>query len=164
MGLQRFGVGMAAHRSFGADDYHAAHLAGRSGPSRAGFDHTHHRDAGSLRNLVEGQSRGCVAGDYQHLGAVLFEILRRPDSVSGDGLGRLRTVGESGGVAEVEVVSLGCQRNQLLENSESAEAGIEYADAGSSSRGHLWKTSYMRVASLRDCSLRGGLPQSAWSK
>ena len=90
----------------------------------------------SLGNLIEGQSGGRVAGDHQHLGAVLFEILRRANGIPGNGLGRFRAVGKARRVAEVDVIGVGGERDQFLEDRQSAKAGIKYADAGSPSGGH----------------------------
>ena len=127
---------MAADGSLGANDHHLTGLAGGRGTRRAGLDDAHHGNAGSLGNLVESQRGGRVAGDHQHLGAVLFEILRRADGVPGNGFGRLRAVGQPRRVAEVDVIGVGGERDQFFEDGQSAKAGIKYADAGSSSGGH----------------------------
>ena len=72
---------------------------------------------------------------------MLFEELRCADCIPGNGVRRLRTVRKSRGVAEIKVVRFRRKGDQLLEDGQSAKAGIEYADTGSSSRGHLWNTS-----------------------
>ena len=99
-------------------------------------------------DVVEGEGGGGVAGDDEEFGALIEEEAGAGDGVAGDGLVRLGAVGETGGVAEVDVVGVGDEREESAEDGEAAEAGVEDADGGgwfsdghgcaASSRGCVW--------------------------
>ena len=127
-------ISMAADSGFGAndDDFLVRTLAGSAICAR--FDYAYNRDTGRLSDLVQGQSGGCVAGDYQCLRALLLEIVGCADGIAGYGFSGLRAVGQAGGIAEVEVVGIGDEAKQSFEDSQATEAGVENADAGSARR------------------------------
>ena len=58
---------------------------------------------------------------------MLVKELCAGDGVAGYGLVGLGAVGEAGGVAEVDVVGFGDEREKSAEDSEASEAGVEYA-------------------------------------
>src|SRR5580704_12168928 len=124
-------ISMAADGSFGADDDDLLVMTLAGSPLRPGLDHAHNRNRCCTGYIVQCQRRGGVAGDYERLRALLLEIMRGSDRVSGDSFRGLRTVGEAGSIAEVEVVSIGDETKQSFEDSEAAKAGVENADAGS---------------------------------
>jgi len=102
---------------------------------RSRFYYAHNWNSCGRSDLVERQSCGCVAGDYQRLCALLLEIMRSADGVSGNGFRGLRAVGQAGGISEVEVVRIGDEAKQSFQDGQAAKAGVENADAGSA-RGH----------------------------
>ena len=81
-------------------------------------------------DVVKGEGGGGVAGDDEEFGALFVEELCAGDGVAGDGLVGLGAVGETGGVAEVDVVGVGDERQQGAEDGEAAEAGVEDAYGG----------------------------------
>ena len=96
----------------------------------AGFDYADDGDGDGLLDVFEGEGGGGVAGDDEEVGALGLEELCALDGVAGDGLAGLGAVGETGGVAEVDVVRAGDEGEQRAEDGEAAEAGVEDADGG----------------------------------
>ena len=101
----------------------------------SGLDHADDRDGQGTLDVFEGEGGGGVAGDDEEICALLVEELCAGDGVAGDGLAGLGAVGEAGGVAEVDVVGAGDERQQRAKYSEAAEAGVEDADDGGPCRG-----------------------------
>ena len=95
-----------------------------------GWTYADDRDGQGLLDVFEGEGGGGVAGDDEEVCALLVEELCAGDGVAGDGLAGLGAVGETGGVAEVDVVGAGDERQQRAEDGEAAEAGVEDADGG----------------------------------
>ena len=84
--------------------------------------------ATAARISSQGEGGGGVAGDDEVFGAMGREEPCAFDGVAGDGGLRLGAVGETGGVAEIDVVGAGDEREQRAEDGEAAEAGVEDAD------------------------------------
>ena len=101
----------------------------------SGLDYADDGDGEGLLDVFEGEGGGGVAGDDEEFGALFVEELCAGDGVAGDGLAGLGAVGEAGGVAEVDVVGAGDERQQGAEDGEAAEAGVEDADGGVRCRG-----------------------------
>ncbi len=76
---------------------------------------------------IKGEGGGGVAGDDEEVGTLIVEELCAGDGVAGDGFVRLGAVGEAGGVAEIDVASVGDEWKQGAEDGEAAEAGVEDA-------------------------------------
>jgi hypothetical protein len=73
-------------------------------------------------DVFEGQGGGGVAGDDKQVGALFVEEFCAGDGVAGDGFAGLGAVGETGGVAEVEVLGVGDERKQSAKDGQAAEA------------------------------------------
>jgi hypothetical protein len=73
----------------------------------AGFDHAYDGDRESALDVFEGEGGGGVAGDDQEFCALFVEKLCAGDGVAGDGFAGLGAVGETCGVAEVDVIGIG---------------------------------------------------------
>jgi hypothetical protein len=82
----------------------------------AGFDYADDGDGQGLLDVFEREGGGGVAGDDEEFGALIVEEFCAGDSVAGDGVARLRAVGKAGGVAEVDVVGIGLEREQGAED------------------------------------------------
>jgi hypothetical protein len=122
-------VGVTVNGGFGAENDCFASLTEGCGGVGAGLDDSDDRHAYRTANVEESE-RGCsVASDDQHVDAALLEELRGPDGVAGDGLARLGTVGETGGVSEIEVVGVGDEIGERAENGEASYTGVEHGDA-----------------------------------
>ena len=93
----------------------------------AGFDYADDGDGQGLLDVFEGEGGGGVTGDDEEFCALIVEEFCAGDSAAGDGLARLRAVGEAGGVAQVDVVGFGDEREKSAEDGETSEAGVEYA-------------------------------------
>ena len=96
----------------------------------AGFDDADDGDGESLLQVVERERGGGVTGDDEHLGPLGQQEGGGGEGVAGDGLAGFCAVGETGGVAEIEIVGCGDERQQGTQDSESAEAGVEDSDGG----------------------------------
>jgi hypothetical protein len=79
-------------------------------------------DGQGALDVLEGEGGGGVAGDDEEFGSLLVEELCARDGVAGDGLVRFGAVGETGGVAEVDVAGVGDEGQEGSEDSEAAEA------------------------------------------
>ena len=88
----------------------------------SGFDYADDGDGESALDVFEGEGGGGVAGDDEEFRALFVEELCAGDGVAGDGFAGLGAVGETGGVAEVEVLGVGDQGEQGTEDGEAAEA------------------------------------------
>ena len=82
----------------------------------AGLDYADDGDGQGSLDVFEGQGGGGVAGDDEQVGALFVEELCAGDGVAGDGFVGLGAVGETGGVAKVDVVGVGDQREQSAED------------------------------------------------
>jgi hypothetical protein len=111
-----------------------------------------------LLNIFEGEGGGGVAGDDEEFCTLFVEKPGARDSVAGDGLTRLGAVGETGGVAEVDVVGAGDEGKQSTEDGEAAEAGVEDADGGWGLRSQL---SVLRSQLLDRCPFTVGFRLAA---
>jgi hypothetical protein len=105
-------------------------LGGGEGGLSAGFDDANDRDGQGTLDIDKGESGGGVARDHEEVGTLPVEELCAGDGVAGDRFVRLGAVGEAGGVAEVDVASVGDEWQQSAEDGEAAEAGVEYAYGG----------------------------------
>jgi hypothetical protein len=101
---------------------------GGEGGLGAGLDYADDGDGQGVLNVFKGESSGGVAGDDEEVGALAVKELCAGDGVAGDGLAGLGTVGQAGGVAQVDVVGPGDQGQQSAEDGEAAEAGVKDAD------------------------------------
>jgi hypothetical protein len=97
----------------------------------AGFDYADDGDGEGVLDVVKGECGGGVAGDDEEFGTLFVEELRAGYGVARDGLVGLGAVGETGGVAEIEVAGVGDEGEQGAEDGEASEAGVEDADGGS---------------------------------
>jgi hypothetical protein len=80
-----------------------------------------------LLDVFEGEGGCGVAGDDEKIGALFVEEPGAGDGVAGDGFAGLGAVGQTGGVAQVDVVGVGDEEKQRAEDGEAAEAGVEDA-------------------------------------
>jgi len=94
----------------------------------AGFDYSDDGDGEGLLDVREREGGGGVAGDDEEVGALGVEELCAGDGVAGDGLARLGAVGETGGVAEEDVMRVGDEGEKCPEYGEAAEARVEDTD------------------------------------
>ena len=95
-----------------------------------GVDDAGDGDGDGGGDLGQGEGGGGVAGDDEMVGALLVEEFCALYCVAGDcGLG-FGSVGETGGVAEVDVVGGGDAWEQGAEDGEAAESGVEDAYGG----------------------------------
>ena len=72
--------------------------------------------------VSESEGSGGVAGDDEELGSLFVEELCAGDGVTRDGLAGFGAVGETGGVAEVDVMGSRDEWEQGAEDGEAAEA------------------------------------------
>jgi hypothetical protein len=79
-------------------------------------------DGQGALDVFEGEGGGGVAGDDEEFGSLLVEELCAGDGVAGDSLVRFGAVGETRGVAEVDVAGVGDEGQEGSEDSEAAEA------------------------------------------
>ena len=96
----------------------------------SGFDNSNNRDCGRGNDLRKRQRSRRVACNDEETGSLLFEEVRCLYCVARDGLSRLAAIGKPGRVTEVEIIGVRDQVDELLEDGESAEAGIEDTDGG----------------------------------
>jgi len=75
-----------------------------------------------LTDVFEGEGGGGVAGDDEKFGALLVEEAGTGDGIAGDGVVGFGAVGETGGVAEVDVAGIGNEREERAEDGEASEA------------------------------------------
>jgi hypothetical protein len=73
-------------------------------------------------DVFEGEGGGGVAGDDEEFCSLFVKEPGARDGVAGDGFAGLGTVGETGGVAEVDVVRMGEEWKEGAEDGEAAEA------------------------------------------
>jgi hypothetical protein len=69
----------------------------------SGFDYAYDWDGEGGLDVFEGEGGGGVAGNDEEVGSLLVEEAGARDGVAGDGLVGFGAVGETGGVAEVDV-------------------------------------------------------------
>ena len=88
----------------------------------SGLDYADDGDGEGALDVFEGEGGGGVAGDDEEFCALLVEELCAGDGVTGDGVVGLGAVGETGGVAQIDVIGVGDQGEQGAEDGEAAEA------------------------------------------
>ncbi len=88
----------------------------------AGFYYSDDWNGDGLADVFEGEGGGGVAGDDEEVCALFLEEFCAGDGVAGDGFAGFGAVGEAGGVAQVDVVCFGDEREQGAEDSQAAEA------------------------------------------
>ena len=132
MGGTGTGVGMALDGGLSGQHEHAG-MAGRGGAGcgvSSGLNDPEDGDFGLGLQGIKGKGAGGIAGDNEQVGTVGFKKMGGADSVSGDGLAGFGAVGQAGGVAEVDVVSLRNEGKQRAHDGQATEAGVEDADDG----------------------------------
>ena len=113
----------------GEDEGFGLRVAGL-GPVDARRYDTDDRNGDGLDDLLHGQGGGGVAGDYQVVCALSGQETCAFHGVTGDGLLGLGSIGETGGIAQVEVMGSRDALKQGAENGEAAEAGVEDSYGG----------------------------------
>ena len=112
----------------GADDADAAVAGGADGAPGGRDDHLDDRHVVALAGVAQHRGAGGVAGDDEHLDALVDEVVEAVQGVLADLGDRLGAVRLAGGVAEVEHRLV----RQLVEDGagdgQAAEAGVEDAD------------------------------------
>ena len=105
-----------------------------------GVDDAGDRDGDGGGDLGQGEGGGGVACDYELVCALLMEEFCAVYCVACDGGLGFGSVGETCGVAQIDVVGCGDERKQGSEDGEAAEAGIKdaYGGALGSRESHLW--------------------------
>ncbi len=93
-----------------------------------GLDDSYDGDGEVGADVFEGEGGGGVAGDDEEVGALSEEEAGAGEGVADDGLAGLGAVGETGGVAEVDVVGVGDEGEKIVQDGEAAEAGVKDAD------------------------------------
>jgi hypothetical protein len=86
------------------------------------FDYADDWDLQGLLDIFESEGGGGVASDDQEFSSFVVEKFCAFYSVAGDGLAGFGAVGETGGVAEVDVVGSRDEWEQGAEDGEAAEA------------------------------------------
>ena len=94
----------------------------------AGFDDADDRDLVAVLQRVERDRGRAVARDDEHLDAAVDEQVGDLERVLQHVVGRLRTVREAAGVAEVERRLVRQQVDERAQHREPAEPGVEDAD------------------------------------
>jgi hypothetical protein len=82
----------------------------------SGFYYADDRDGECALNVFEGEGGGGVAGDDEEVGSLFVKELCAGDGVAGDGFMGFGAVGETRGVAQIDVVGVGDQGEQGAEN------------------------------------------------
>lgn len=142
------GVGVAFDGGGGGDDHDVSGVGVGFGGVGAGFNDAEYGNWGGGADVVEGERGGGVACDDKVLRALIEEEFCGGDGVAGDGLAGFCAVGEACGVAEVEEFGGGNVTKECLEDSESAEAGVEDADA---SRVREWLSHAVTIVDRKRC-------------
>ncbi len=97
-------------------------MSGDRSGSGSGFYYAYDGNRQGLADVFEGQGGGGVAGYDEEVSSLLVEEFCAGDGVAGDRLMGFGTVGETGGVAEVDVVGAGDEWKEGSEDGEAAEA------------------------------------------
>ena len=79
-------------------------------------------------DFVECEGGGGVAGDDEEVCALGQKEAGAGKGVTNDGLAGLGAVGETGGVAEVDVIRVGDEGQEIVKDGEAAKAGVEDTD------------------------------------
>jgi len=102
-------------------------VSGGFGPR---LDDAYYRNGERLLDVFESEGAGGVTGYDEEVGPLVLQKFCAGDGVAGDGLVGFGAVGEARGVAEIDIVRSGNEREQGTEDGEAAEAGVEDADGG----------------------------------
>src|SRR5580704_3199736 len=94
----------------------------------SGSDHSHHRHLQNLLKLPDRQGRGGVTSNHDHFCIFSQEQPADFDTVSFDRRFALSAVREPGGIANIKDVFVRQQITQGANNSQPADARIEYSD------------------------------------
>ena len=94
-------VGAAGDGGLRADDADLPVAGGGRGPAHRREDHLHHRDVVALAGVAEGGGAGGVAGDHEHLDAVVHQAVHDGERVPADLGDGQRAVRAVRGVADV---------------------------------------------------------------
>ena len=122
-------IGAASDRALGGDHGDAAIARGGDAGPRAGLDHADHRNVlPGLLQEIERHRRGRVAGDHQHLYALVEQQPRRLQRVGLHRLGALGAVRQPRRVAEIDEAFAGKPRHQCAQYRQPAHAGVEDPD------------------------------------
>ena len=112
----------------GSDDADVSRTRGVHSGACAGLDDAEHRHGQFLAQRRERVRGRRVAGDDDHLDALLAQERRDLATVAPNGVGALRPVGHTGRVAEVQERLVWQLPDDLMRNGESTDARIEDAD------------------------------------
>ena len=125
-GGERVNVGTTGHGRHGADHADPAGAGRRYGATHGWPDHLDHGHRVALARVVQAGRRGAVAGDDEHLHAVVDEPVEALERVGPHLCDRLRAVGQVRRVAEIADLLV----RQLVENrpgdGETTDPRIEY--------------------------------------
>src|SRR5579872_518823 len=102
--LQRSPIGMAADGSLCTDYDYFVLLALTRRSFRTGFNDSDDGNTRCRDNSVQRKRSGRIASDNQELSTLILQVLRRLYRILRNGLDGLRPVGQSSGIAEVEVI------------------------------------------------------------
>jgi len=103
--------------------------AGRERARGARLDHADHRHLALGRERRQGRGRGRVAGDEHHADPVAQQKALARQGVSLDRARALGAIGDPGRIAEIDDIALGQGRPQRTHHGQTADAGVENADA-----------------------------------
>jgi hypothetical protein len=118
----RFEVGMRLSCCLRCEYKHLAVLPTIMSHLDDRFDYTDDRNGNRCLNLLHREGGGGVASDDEELAPFVVEEFCAFHSEAGNGLAGFGAVGETGGVAEVDVVGSGDEWEQGAEDGEAAEA------------------------------------------
>ena len=122
-------IGAAFDRALGRDHGDAAVAGGRGARAGAGLDHADHRHRlPCLLQQIERHGRGRVAGDHQHLDALIDQEPCRLERIGLNRLGALGAVREPRGVAEIDEMLVGEARDERPQHRKPAHSGVEHPD------------------------------------
>lgn len=91
----------------------------------SGLNDAYDGDGKDLPDVFESKGSSGVAGDDEQVCTLFLQELCAGDGVAGDGFVGLGTVGEAGGVAEIDVARSGDEREKGVKDGEAAKAGVE---------------------------------------
>ncbi len=124
----RFLVGSAGDGRAGADDADGFVFCGVHGGIGSGEDDADDGDLEDLLHARDAEGRGGVAGDNDHFRAAVEKHVSDLDAVAFDSFPAFSTVGNAGGVADVEDVLVGQEAAQAGGDGEASDAGVEDAN------------------------------------
>src|SRR5256885_6618574 len=98
---------MTVDRGLRANHDYLFVFCGSRCPLSPRLDNSNHGNMRGLCDLLQRQGCCRIAGDNQHLDALILEEMRRFNSIPGYSFDRFRAVGEACGVPEIMKISLG---------------------------------------------------------